>query len=40
MIGKVTPYVLIAFLNTLEVLAVGVLLFKVPINGSLSCCSR
>jgi len=34
-IGKVTPYVLIAFLNTLEVLAVGVLLFKVPINGSL-----
>jgi ABC-2 type transport system permease protein len=35
-IGKVTPYVLIAFLNTLEVLAVGVLLFKVPINGSLA----
>jgi ABC-2 type transport system permease protein len=35
-VGKLTPYVLISFLDTLEILAVGVLLFKVPINGSLA----
>ena len=35
MIGKLTPYVLIAFLNTIEVLTIGVLLFHVPINGDL-----
>lgn len=34
-VGKLVPYVLIAFFDTLEVLAVGVLLFNVPINGSL-----
>lgn len=33
-IGKLTPYVLIAFINTLTVLAAGVLIFGVPINGS------
>jgi ABC-2 type transport system permease protein len=35
MIGKLMPYVLIAFLNTIEVLTIGVLLFHVPINGDL-----
>ncbi len=35
-IGKLAPYVLIAFFNTLEVLIIGVLVFKVPINGSLA----
>lgn len=35
-LGKLTPYILIAFLNTLEVLTVGVLLFDVKINGSIS----
>ncbi|MEI2652454.1 MAG: ABC transporter permease [Microthrixaceae bacterium] len=34
-VGKLTPYVLIAFLNTIEVLTIGVLLFHVPINGDL-----
>lgn len=34
-VGKLTPYVLISFLNTLEILAAGVLLFRVPINGNL-----
>ncbi|HOD06193.1 MAG TPA: ABC transporter permease [Anaerolineaceae bacterium] len=34
-VGKLTPYVLIAFLDTLEVLFAGVLIFGVPINGSL-----
>ena len=33
--GKLTPYVMIAFIDTLEILVVGVLLFGVPINGSL-----
>jgi ABC-2 type transport system permease protein len=35
-VGKLAPYVLIAFFNTLEILVVGVLIFKVPINGSLA----
>lgn len=35
MVGKLTPYVLIAFLNTIEVLTIGVVVFHVPINGSL-----
>lgn len=35
-VGKLTPYVLIAFLNTIEVLTVGVIIFNVPINGSLA----
>ena len=34
-VGKITPYVLIAFLDTIEVLVVGTLWFKVPIRGSL-----
>jgi len=34
-VGKLTPYVLIAFLDTLEVLFAGVLIFGVHINGSL-----
>jgi len=34
-VGKLAPYVLIAFLNTIEVLTIGVLLFHVPINGDL-----
>jgi ABC-2 type transport system permease protein len=34
-VGKLTPYVIIAFLDTLEILFAGVLLFGVPINGSL-----
>lgn len=34
-IGKLTPYVLIAFFDTLIVLFFGVLVFNVPINGSL-----
>lgn len=34
-VGKLTPYVLIAFLNTIEVLTIGVVLFAVPINGDL-----
>jgi ABC-2 type transport system permease protein len=33
--GKLTPYVLIAFLDTIEILVIGVLVFKVPINGNL-----
>jgi ABC-2 type transport system permease protein len=34
-VGKLTPYVLLSFLDTLEILVAGVLLFNVPINGSL-----
>jgi len=34
-VGKIAPYVLIAFFNTIEVLLVGTLWFKVPIEGSL-----
>ncbi len=34
-VGKLTPYVIIAFLDTLEILFIGVLVFNVPINGSL-----
>lgn len=34
--GKMLPYVLIAFFDTVEILVAGVLLFNVPINGSLS----
>jgi ABC-2 type transport system permease protein len=35
-VGKLTPYVLIAFLDTLEILILGVLLFHIPINGDIS----
>ncbi len=34
-VGKLVPYVFIAFLDTLEVLAIGSLWFGVPIRGSL-----
>lgn len=34
-VGKIVPYVIIAFANTIEILIAGTLLFKVPINGSL-----
>ncbi len=36
MVGKLAPFVLIAMLDMLEVLLVGVVVFKVPINGSLA----
>ncbi len=35
MVGKMLPYVILAFLNALEVLAIGHWWFKVPIRGSL-----
>ena len=35
-IGKVVPYVFISFFDVLEVLAIGVFWFGVPINGSLT----
>jgi len=35
-VAKVAPYVLISFFIILEVLVIGVLLFGVPINGSLA----
>jgi ABC-2 type transport system permease protein len=34
-VGKVTPYVLIAFFDMVLILIVGVLIFGVPINGSI-----
>lgn len=34
-IGKLTPYVILAFIETFEVLIVGRLVFNVPIRGSL-----
>lgn len=34
-VGKVVPYILIAFFDMLEVLVAGVLIFGVPINGSI-----
>jgi ABC-2 type transport system permease protein len=34
-VGKLTPYVIIAFIDTVEILVAGVLIFGVPINGSL-----
>ena len=35
MLGKLAPYVIIAFLTTIEVLVVGVVIFRIPINGDL-----
>jgi ABC-2 type transport system permease protein len=35
-IGKLIPYILLAFLNILEVLVIGISWFKVPMRGSLS----
>ncbi|MEO8082606.1 MAG: ABC transporter permease [Ardenticatenales bacterium] len=34
-VGKLAPYVVIAFIDMLEILVAGVLIFGVPINGSL-----
>ncbi|MGQ9766607.1 MAG: ABC transporter permease [Anaerolineae bacterium] len=34
MIGKIIPYILVAFTAMIEILVVGTLWFKVPINGS------
>ena len=34
-VGKLLPYALIAFFNLLEVLIIGTLWFKVPVNGDL-----
>ena len=34
-VGKLMPYALIAFFNLLEVLIIGTLWFKVPVNGDL-----
>jgi len=34
-VGKITPYVFVAFFDVLEVLAIGVFWFGVPIRGSL-----
>lgn len=34
-LGKLTPYVILAFLDTIEVLVIGVLVFRLEINGSL-----
>ncbi|MEX0982914.1 MAG: ABC transporter permease [Bacteroidales bacterium] len=34
-LGKVTPYVLLSFVNALTILILGVLVFKVPVTGSI-----
>lgn len=34
-LGKVTPYVLLSFVNAVTILVLGVLIFKVPILGSI-----
>ena len=36
MIGKLAPFVVIAMIDTVEIVVVGVLIFNVPINGSLA----
>ncbi|MGQ1890466.1 ABC transporter permease [Thermophagus sp. OGC60D27] len=33
-LGKVAPYILLSFLNAVSILAVGILIFKVPMEGS------
>jgi len=33
-VGKLAPYVIIAFINMLEILVAGIIIFGVPINGS------
>jgi ABC-2 type transport system permease protein len=35
-LGKLMPYVILSFWDTIEVLIVGVLLFRMPINGDLT----
>lgn len=34
-VGKLTPYVVIGFVDTVEILIAGVLIFGVPVNGSI-----
>jgi ABC-2 type transport system permease protein len=34
-VGKLTPYVFLAFFDMLEVLVIGTLIFRVPMNGNL-----
>jgi ABC-2 type transport system permease protein len=34
-VGKLTPYVVIGFVDTVEILVAGVLIFGVPVNGSI-----
>ncbi|MFN8422843.1 MAG: ABC transporter permease [Anaerolineae bacterium] len=34
-VGKLAPYVVIAFIDTIEILLAGILIFGVPVNGSL-----
>lgn len=34
-VGKITPYVVIVFIDMIEVLVAGVLIFGIPINGSI-----
>lgn len=36
MVGKITPYIILAFVETLEIVLIGHFWFKVPINGSLT----
>jgi ABC-2 type transport system permease protein len=36
MIGKLLPYVLVGLIQTTLMLLVGVLLFNVPVNGSIA----
>lgn len=35
-IGKVIPYVLLAFINALTIIALGYFIFQMPVNGSLA----
>lgn len=35
LVGKLAPYVLLAFIDTIEILVLGVILFHVPIAGSI-----
>src|SRR5437870_1803381 len=36
MLGKIIPYVLVGFIQAILIIGIGVLLFGVPVNGSLS----
>lgn len=35
-VGKITPYIIISFVDAIEILVAGMLLFNVPINGSVT----
>ena len=35
-VGKVTPYITLSFINTITILWIGTLVFKVPVQGSLT----